>query len=189
MGKQTHSFPLSGDGLSPDRSPNLYSGGSMSPKKPMVPCRYGSCPELVPPGGIFCDRHSVPGSRPGLKPCRAPKCPTLVVPGTDPYCPAHRRTRNQAYDKTRPTAGDRGYGERWRRYRVFYLKRHPICVCGCGRPARVVDHIEPVTGPQDPKFWDPTNHQALTVQCHNRKTAQDGRRSGRGTNGNASVHR
>lgn len=54
-----------------------------------------------------------------------------------------------------------------------YLRRHPICACGCRQPAEEVDHIIPVTGPDDPLFWEPSNHQGLTKACHSRKTARD----------------
>jgi len=38
-------------------------------------------------------------------------------------------------------------------------------------PSTVVDHIQPVKGPEDPAFWDPRNHQALCRSCHSAKTA------------------
>ena len=45
--------------------------------------------------------------------------------------------------------------------------------------ATVVDHIMPVTGADDPRFYDPTNHQALCERCHNvkrQREAMGGRR-------------
>lgn len=36
-------------------------------------------------------------------------------------------------------------------------------------PGRVVDHIIPVTGPDDPRFYDQANHQYLCDRCHNAK--------------------
>lgn len=36
--------------------------------------------------------------------------------------------------------------------------------------ATEVDHIIPVTGPDDPLFWEESNHQPLTHECHSRKT-------------------
>jgi 5-methylcytosine-specific restriction protein A len=36
-----------------------------------------------------------------------------------------------------------------------------------------VDHIKPVSGPGDPLFWEPTNHQALCQSCHSIKTARE----------------
>ncbi|WEG14915.1 HNH endonuclease [Pullulanibacillus sp. KACC 23026] len=40
-------------------------------------------------------------------------------------------------------------------------------------PSRHTDHIKPVSGPNDPLFWDPNNHQALCVSCHSTKTAKE----------------
>jgi 5-methylcytosine-specific restriction endonuclease McrA len=39
----------------------------------------------------------------------------------------------------------------------------------------MVDHIEPVTGPEDRKFWDPTNHQPICRSCHGVKTRREGK--------------
>ncbi|TXH16818.1 MAG: HNH endonuclease [Hyphomicrobiaceae bacterium] len=71
----------------------------------------------------------------------------------------------------------RGYAtKRWRDYRERYIVDHPFC-CVCERkgrevPTYAVDHIKRVTGPQDPLFWEPTNHQPLCKTCHSRKTAK-----------------
>jgi 5-methylcytosine-specific restriction protein A len=45
----------------------------------------------------------------------------------------------------------------------------------CGRPATDVDHVEAVSGPDDPRFWDESNHDAKCHSHHSRKTVrQDG---------------
>ena len=49
----------------------------------------------------------------------------------------------------------------------------------CHLPTMEVDHIVPVDGPQDPLFWDESNHQGLCHDCHSRKTVDDGRWKGR----------
>lgn len=49
---------------------------------------------------------------------------------------------------------------------------YPECV-ECGDPGDVTDHIIPITGPDDPLFWDPENHQTLCENCHNQKTAKE----------------
>jgi 5-methylcytosine-specific restriction protein A len=83
----------------------------------------------------------------------------------------------------RPHASARGYGARWQRYRMAYLREHPLCVeClsrGRTEAATDVDHVRPATGPDDPTFYDPANHQALCHRHHSRKTATsgDGRRA------------
>lgn len=81
----------------------------------------------------------------------------------------------------RGSAAKRGYDARWRRYRAAFLGAHPLCVDpvnrhpGALRAATDVDHIDAVDGPDDPRFWDERNHQALCHECHSAKTArQDG---------------
>lgn len=93
----------------------------------------------------------------------------------------------QRYSELRGTAAQRGYTYRWQRYRISWLRDHPLCgdrvdgrsdehsLCtrdGLVTPATDVDHIDRVTGPDDPRFWDPTNHQSLCHACHSTKTAQ-----------------
>jgi 5-methylcytosine-specific restriction endonuclease McrA len=36
-----------------------------------------------------------------------------------------------------------------------------------------LDHIHPVTGPDDPAFYDPANHQSLCHACHSAKTMSE----------------
>lgn len=90
-----------------------------------------------------------------------------------------RRQRIRERD-TRPARQERGYDRRWELYSTAYRMRHPLCV-HCRKRGRVtlascVDHIEPVTGPDDPLFWVASNHQGLCHSCHNRKTWADRRR-------------
>ena len=80
--------------------------------------------------------------------------------------------RRRAYDRAKVKHYDKG---RWRyQLRVAYLATHPLCECGCNRPATVVDHKQPHNGDDALLYaWD--NLQAMTKQCHDRKTAtQDG---------------
>jgi 5-methylcytosine-specific restriction enzyme A len=80
--------------------------------------------------------------------------------------------RRRAYDKAKVRHYDK---RRWRDHlRAAYLATHPICECGCGWPATVVDHKQPHRGDEALMYdWD--NLQAMTKQCHDRKTAtQDG---------------
>lgn len=80
--------------------------------------------------------------------------------------PADRRA---AYDRARPSPS-RTYGRRWQRLRIAYLARNPLCECGCGYAATVVDHRVPHNGDLALMYaWD--NLQALTKACHDRKTA------------------
>jgi len=63
----------------------------------------------------------------------------------------------------------RGYGHRWRCYRVDYLRAHPLCVmcleAGRTAAASIVDHKVPHKG-DDALFWDEANHQSLCKTCH-----------------------
>jgi 5-methylcytosine-specific restriction protein A len=112
-------------------------------------------------------------------PCNKPGCHRLT---TERFCEEHAKAAEQQYDKQRGTASERGYGVRWQRYRLMFLRQHPLCECDeCRRSARLlpatdVDHIKAVSGPDDPLFWEPTNHRALSHSCHSRKTVrEDGR--------------
>lgn len=85
-----------------------------------------------------------------------------------------RRQREQA--DARGNAHARGYGRRWQKYARSFLAEHPFCECGdCPEHtvAECVDHIIPVTGPDDPLFWQRTNHQALSFACHRLKTRNE----------------
>jgi 5-methylcytosine-specific restriction protein A len=119
---------------------------------------------------------SEPVRRP-QRPCATFGCAGLVS-GEDRYCEAcQARPRRREYDDHRPSAAKRGYGHRWRVYSRWYLRQHPLCV-ECERAGRVkastdVDHIEAVDGPDDPLFWDETNHQALCHECHSAKTCRE----------------
>ena len=130
-----------------------------------------------------------------LHPCKQPRCPYLT---SGRFCVAHtqvdeERRRNEArlYDDRRGSSSARGYGSRWQAYRRAFLLEHPLCECELhqGRDdapcATDVDHIRPVTGPDDAGFWDRSNHQALAHACHSRKTAREDGRWGRRPRGAA----
>ena len=118
------------------------------------------------------------------RPCSHPGCPELVTSG---QCEAHqaqakeRRAADvQRYDLLRGSAAQRGYDARWTAYSRQYRKDYPLCVrcLAAGLLVSVergghVDHIKPVTGPHDPLFWDPANHQSLCRSCHSEKTAAE----------------
>lgn len=119
------------------------------------------------------------------RPCGYPLCPALVS-GKARYCVIHARDLG-----ARPSAAERGYDARWRRFRAAFLRRYPLCgmrpvgtvrtdhsacqASGLVRAATVVDHITPVTGPDDPTFYQEGAHQALCETCHNRKRQQEKR--------------
>ena len=117
--------------------------------------------------------------------CSEPGCPEPTRTGR---CAQHTRAKVQAYDRQRGTASERGYGARWKKYRDWFLEQWPLCGdrpsgdptgdSECLRqrlpvPAKVVDHIVPVTGPDDPTFYRPEGHQALCERCHNIKRQRE----------------
>ena len=77
--------------------------------------------------------------------------------------------RRAAYEAAR-VSPSRIYDHRWRKLRLAYLAAHPLCECGCGYAATVVDHKTPHNGDKALLYsWD--NLQAMTKPCHDRKTA------------------
>ena len=79
------------------------------------------------------------------------------------------RERQQDLGQRRGSAASRGYGHKWRKTRLHYLRAHPLCVCCFARrnrteAATVVDHIIPFKG--DAKLqWDRSNWQGLCDTC------------------------
>ncbi len=106
------------------------------------------------------------------KPCAHPGCGRLVQRGR---CSLHqqeqlerRRQHNREYSSQRDKDGQFYSGDRWPRFRKWYLSSHPTCV-ECGRGGKVVDHIKPRRDFPD-LAYDEGNCQTLCVSCHNRRT-------------------
>lgn len=82
-------------------------------------------------------------------------------------------------DRERGTANERGYTYRWQKYSQARLRRYPLCVDPSKRHvgvfvlADLTDHVDAVSGPEDPRFWDPENHQSLCWSCHSYKTVRE----------------
>ncbi|AIQ31649.1 HNH endonuclease [Paenibacillus sp. FSL P4-0081] len=108
-------------------------------------------------------------SRP-KRPCNKAGCRELVSNGG--YCDKHRQQREQH----RGTSASRGYGHKWKKERLEYLKLHPLCVVckasGVAGAATVVDHIIPHKG-DDKLFWRRSNWQPLCASHHSQKTAKE----------------
>ncbi|HGJ5863645.1 HNH endonuclease [Arsenophonus nasoniae] len=106
-----------------------------------------------------------------LKRCTEPGCSTRVKSGKGE---AHKRAARRRLDKQRGTRRERGYTPQWDKYRLMYLKAHPLCVMceskGIYTPAKIVDHIIPIEGGSDVLFWWQDNHQSLCQGCHSHKT-------------------
>ena len=101
------------------------------------------------------------------KPCSYPSCSNLA---NGRFCDDHMG----AGDRRRGSASQRGYDNKWRKYRKSFLEQHPLCVMceseGDIKVATVVDHIIPHKGDSE-IFWDSNNHQPLCEFHHNQKTA------------------
>lgn len=110
-----------------------------------------------------------------------PGCPAVVRGGR--YCDQHKLPPKATteYDRQRGSASQRGYGAYWRRLRILFLRRHPLCADPFHEhgeravAATDVDHIVPKRqGGTD--AWD--NLQPLCHACHSRKTGRDKGRGG-----------
>lgn len=73
--------------------------------------------------------------------------------------------------KDKRTTAQRGYGARWQRERLLFLKEHPLCVMHQARippqlvRSRIVDHKRPHRGDIS-LFWGRWNWQAICKSCH-----------------------
>ena len=108
-----------------------------------------------------------------LRICSYPGCPNLVVQGR---CEKHAiKKDDKEYDKRRGTAQQRGYTYRWQQYTKWFLRQPENSLCklalddGCAVVSQCVDHIDPPDGPDDPRFWDPHNHQGGCIHCNSVK--------------------
>lgn len=98
--------------------------------------------------------------------CLEPGCNERVTKGR---CEQHNRSRQ--YDRER--GADRQFYStpRWRKFRRWFLARHPWCVLHDGPAplATVVDHIIPRAERPDLAYVE-SNCRGLCVSCHNRRT-------------------
>ena len=128
-------------------------------RKPPRPCKRPGCPGVTQDPSGFCERHREQGLKAKAE---------------------HKRAMSKMYEARRPDRHARGYGVRWTKYRAYYLRQNPLCAeCqrrGFIKEAKHVDHIQPVTGPNDPRFYDESNHQPLCHSCHSSKTLAETKR-------------
>ena len=109
------------------------------------------------------------------RPCKVAGCPELVR-GRGSFCPTHARENARNENETRGTSTQRGYGARWQKLRLMFLRSNPICAdpfgvhVGEATPATDVDHIRPKSQGGTDAWW---NLQPLCRSCHARKTAGD----------------
>jgi 5-methylcytosine-specific restriction endonuclease McrA len=92
-------------------------------------------------------------------------------PGQLPRAEAERKRKALA-DARRPSWGGRGYDKDWFAFRAQFLRANPICCCGCGKPAEVVDHVISIRQRPDLRLVA-SNCRPMTKRCHDRRTARD----------------
>jgi 5-methylcytosine-specific restriction protein A len=92
------------------------------------------------------------------RPCLQSGCGELVVSGR---CDKHRgQQKEQArqHDLRRGNSSERGYDARWQRFRLWFLRRHPMCESdrGCNHVTEEVHHIVKISELPDLRL-DPLN--------------------------------
>ena len=80
------------------------------------------------------------------KPCQHPGCPKFADTGNN-YCERHGRLFEMSAPppkkEHRESSSRRGYGRRWQKIRLVFLRRNPMCCAsGCKKLATEVDHIK-----------------------------------------------
>jgi len=125
------------------------------------------------------EKERSPASQPRRR-CSEPGCVELVGPGVR-FCPPHLRS-NPSVDRSEYHRSN-GYfysSAAWRRFRIWFLRRHPLCVGGsCTAPGTQVDHIKPIA--EGGERFDESNCQSLCASCHSKKTQSEQGRSVRGS--------
>lgn len=104
------------------------------------------------------------------------------MPSSAPkFRPLGRPALKAARVERRGTSAERGYDAEWTRFRGSVIADHPICEL-CWRfdkratPTQEVDHVIPITGPDDPLRLDPADCRGLCRRHHRRKTRRLDRR-------------
>lgn len=112
-------------------------------------------------------------------PCRVRLCPGIVRSGAGECSLGHPQRRWVPLDlrdqESRPSAARRGYDARWKKLRIMFLRKHPLCVDPFGIHATPVaatdvDHILPLRRGGSNRD---ENLQALCHSCHSMKTRRE----------------
>ena len=106
--------------------------------------------------------------------CAAYPCARIAVPGSA-YCQDHQPP------PAVKQADDFYLSPPWRRFREWFVRRHPLCEM-CEREGRtertvIVDHIRELK--DGGARYDEGNVQSLCRACHNKKTAQEMKKRGK----------
>jgi 5-methylcytosine-specific restriction protein A len=96
-------------------------------------------------------------------------CPNLTDGGP---CDAHRKTHGKDAGKVKNRIYD---SARWRRFRLWFLARHPLCEMDCKTaglvtPANEVDHILEIA--KGGELLDEKNCRSACKPCHSRRSAE-----------------
>jgi 5-methylcytosine-specific restriction enzyme A len=111
------------------------------------------------------------------RPCSQPLCFRFASPNTS-RCDQHAIAHRQQVDTHRGSSSKRGYNYRWQIASKAFLKLHPYCQCPTHQGkadsplATCVDHIIPHKNDKV-LFWSRANWQAMSKECHDRKTAAE----------------
>jgi 5-methylcytosine-specific restriction protein A len=81
------------------------------------------------------------------------------------------RRMRAAADKARPSMAERGYDKDWHKLRARILSAKPLCSCGCGRLAEVIDHIQPIRTHPHLRLAV-SNLRPMAKVCHDQHTAR-----------------
>ncbi|NHO20409.1 HNH endonuclease [Acetobacter oeni] len=81
----------------------------------------------------------------------------------------------RTFDERRGSASSRGYDRKWRDFRSWFLRRHPLCLdcSGAGRlkPATEVHHIQKLRDAPERRL-DEGNCMPLCQACHSARTGR-----------------
>jgi|SRR5579864_340546 len=95
-----------------------------------------------------------------------------VHPGCPEYASARGRCEQhaRAFDAARGTTKERGYDGAWRKFRAWFLRRHPVCE-DCGHAATEVHHKVKIRDRLALRLVE-SNCMALCHACHAMRTAR-----------------
>jgi 5-methylcytosine-specific restriction protein A len=123
--------------------------GEEMPKRSYRFCKQAGCNELTRDASGYCAAHRAEGEQ-------------------------HKKEAESRYNRSRSNYTKAEHTYKWQQYSKRYLQDpdHQICrlhLKGCTLIADCVDHIVPPSGPDDPLFWDPGNHQPSCLHCNSVK--------------------
>jgi len=93
-----------------------------------------------------------------FRPCAQPGCPELVEAGR---CQAHQRTK----EARRGNSAERGYDSDWKRFREWFVRRHPLCADCCIKKTTDVHHVKKLAEFPELRLAE-SNCMGLCHECH-----------------------